>query len=228
MIKNILSKINIKSQYYFERFLILIKGSKIYLYIVKNIPIFRIFHETYNTQTPVKFSMWLTQKILGFNRNAYWPMHFTSQVGNIHNVYAGIETSPGYMPGCYIQSEGKIYIGDYTQIAANVGIITANHDFSDNRTHVEAKDVKIGSYCWIGMNAIVLPGVELGDFTIVGAGAVVTKSFSDGYCVIAGNPAKKIKELDYTQCIKHHSKHEYNGYIPHYKFEEFRQKRLDV
>jgi acetyltransferase-like isoleucine patch superfamily enzyme len=46
-----------------------------------------------------------------------------------------------------------------------------------------------------------MPGVVLGDFTIVGAGAVVTKSFEEGYCVIAGNPAKIIRQLDKTACI---------------------------
>ena len=46
------------------------------------------------------------------------------------------------------------------------------------------------------MNTMILTGVELGDNTIVGAGSVVTKSFTDGYCVIAGNPAKIVKKLD--------------------------------
>jgi acetyltransferase-like isoleucine patch superfamily enzyme len=46
------------------------------------------------------------------------------------------------------------------------------------------------------MNAVILPGVTLGDHTIVGAGSVVTKSFENGNCVIAGNPAKIIKNLE--------------------------------
>jgi acetyltransferase-like isoleucine patch superfamily enzyme len=221
-------KIYSKIQYYFEKIASIITRSNIYLWIFENFPFLRMFHKTYHTQTPIKFSMWFIQKILGFNRSAYWPMHFTSQVGNVANIYAGIETSPGYMPGCYIQSEGQIYIGDYTQIAANVGIITANHNIYNNRIHLEAKNVKIGSYCWIGMNVIILPGVKLGDFTVVGAGAVVTKSFPNGYCIIVGNPARKIKELGRNQCIRHRSKHEYNGYIPHNKFAEFRKKRLKV
>jgi acetyltransferase-like isoleucine patch superfamily enzyme len=50
------------------------------------------------------------------------------------------------------------------------------------------------------MNATVLPGIVLGDFTIVGAGAVVTRSFPDGYCVVAGNPAAIIRTLDKSEC----------------------------
>ena len=45
------------------------------------------------------------------------------------------------------------------------------------------------------MNSVILPGVTLGDHTVVGAGSVVTKSFEQGYCVIAGNPARIIREL---------------------------------
>jgi acetyltransferase-like isoleucine patch superfamily enzyme len=46
------------------------------------------------------------------------------------------------------------------------------------------------------MNSVIHPGDKLGPHTTVGAGSIVTKSFEDGYCVIAGNPAKLIKKLD--------------------------------
>ena len=46
------------------------------------------------------------------------------------------------------------------------------------------------------MNSIILPGVILGDNTVVAAGAVVTKSFPQGYIVIGGNPAKIIKVIE--------------------------------
>lgn len=188
----------------------------------------RPLHETSQTQTPIRLSMWFMQKVVGINRPAYWPVHFTSQIVAPNNIYAGVETCPGYMPGCYIQGMGKIYIGDYTQIAANVGIISANHDVHDSRQHIEARPVRIGRYGWIGMNAVILPGVELGDFTVVGAGSVVTKSFPEGYCVIAGNPAIIIRRLDRSRCIEHKSRYEYNGYIPKDRFDAFRRKRLNV
>lgn len=61
--------------------------------------------------------------------------------------------------------------------------------------HEEAKPVLIGEKCWIGMNSVILPGVILGPHTVVGAGSVVTKSFVDGYCIVAGNPAKIIRKI---------------------------------
>lgn len=195
--------------------------------IVRMIPALRPIHETRDTQTPVYLRHYFWQNILGMNRGVYWPVHFTSRVSGSENIYCGIETCPGYMPGCYVQGIGKIYIGDYTQIAANVGLISANHDLGDSRRHAPS-EIRIGRYGWIGMNAMILPGVTLGDFTIVGAGAVVTKSFPEGYCVIGGNPARLIKKIDPANCIEHRSKHEYNGFIPAAKFDQFRARRLAV
>ena len=97
--------------------------------------------------------------------------------------------------GNYFQAIGKITIGHGTYIAPNVGLITANHDLTNLDIHLEPKPIVLGEKCWIGMNSVILPGVTLGEGTIVGAGSVVTKSFLEGHCVIAGNPAKKIRDL---------------------------------
>ncbi len=96
--------------------------------------------------------------------------------------------------GIYLQNfKGRIIIGRGTYIAPNVGIITANHDPENLDIHLEGKSVELGQRCWIGMNAVLLPGVVLGDNTIVGAGSVVTKSFPDGNVIVAGNPARFIR-----------------------------------
>ncbi len=97
--------------------------------------------------------------------------------------------------GCYFQNfSAKIIIGKGSYIAPNVGIITANHDPEDLSRHLPGKDVIIGNSVWIGMNSILLPGIKLADGIIVGAGSVVTKSFTEKNIIIAGNPAKKIRE----------------------------------
>ena len=214
----------------------LTKFEIILFFVVPNIilrrilPVFKRYKflkETINTQTPITFDMFYQQKVIGINKNPYWPVHTTSKVVNFANIYCGIETSPGYSPGNYIQAMGKLYIGDYTQIAPNVGIITGNHELTDNRNHV-LKNVSIGKYCWIGMGAIILPGVVLGDYTIVAAGSVVTKSFENGFQVIGGNPAKQIKKINEKECVFHKSEYEYNGYVKHSNFEEFRKEHLNV
>ena len=172
--------------------------------------------------------MWFMQKVLGFNRGAYWPVHFTSTVNQWQSVLVGIDTSPGYAPGCYIQGIGQVYIGDYTLIGPNVGIISANHDPYNQTQHDASKAVRIGDYCWIGMGAVILPGVVLGDFTVVGAGAVVTQSVVEGYAVIGGNPGRIIKRLDPDRCVRYRSPNEYRGYIPADRFEQWKRWRMRV
>ena len=98
--------------------------------------------------------------------------------------------------GSYYQAFGKIIIGEGTYIAPNVGLITANHSIDNLDEHESPKNIVLGRHCWIGMNSVILPGVTLGDNTIVGAGAIVTKSFPDGHCILVGNPAKCIKKGD--------------------------------
>ena len=68
-------------------------------------------------------------------------------------------------------------------------MLSSNYDLYDQRKSSDKK-VVIGDYSWVGMNSVILPGVKLGTRTIVAAGSVVTKSFPEGYCVIAGSPAK--------------------------------------
>jgi len=171
----------------------------------------RMIYETsdYQTKITVQYLWW--NKILGYNKNIPWPTHPSSLITGPNNINLGIDVNPGYMPGCYIQAIGKINIGDFTQIGPNVGIITANHDLLDTRKHV-VQEVKIGSYCWIGMGAIILPGVIIGDNTIIGAGSIVTKSFPNGNCIIGGNPAKVLKHLSEKSIRNHQVQHHYIGY----------------
>ena len=91
--------------------------------------------------------------------------------------------------------EEHVHIGKDVAIGPGVKIVTKNHNLQDVWGYQERKPVHIGDYCWIGANAVILPGVTLGPRTVVGAGAIVTKSFSEGYCVIVGNPAKIMKRL---------------------------------
>ena len=191
------------------------------------LPYFRFVRETRGAQNPNTLRDWYRQEILGVNRGPYWPVHPASMISGWKNILIGVDTSPGLMPGCYIQGIGKVRIGDYTQIGPNVSIISANHDPSDLRAHLP-EEVSIGRYCWLGAGSVVLPGVTLGDFTMVGAGTIVTKSFPDGYQVLAGNPARVIRSLNPKECPEPQNSHEYHGFIPKADFEAYRAKTLKL
>ena len=91
-------------------------------------------------------------------------------------------------------ARGGITIEDEVQIAANVQLISNNHDEYDRQV-LTCKPVRIKKGAWIGAGASILPGVCVGKHAIVGAGSVVTKDVPD-YAVAVGNPAKVIKMLD--------------------------------
>lgn len=188
-------------------------------------PILKKYHRFLQSQTStVTFKQfcgfWLSK-----DKRTYWPVHPTSIVTHPNNIYVGINSKLGVQSNNYIQGNGGIYIGNYVTIARNVGIISGNHDVYDHTKHIN-KEVRIGDFCWIGMNSMIMPGVILGPRTVVGAGSVVTKSFPDGFCVIGGNPAKLIKELDKEKFVPTKYKEEYYGYVPKEEFEKFAKKHL--
>ena len=103
--------------------------------------------------------------------------------------------------GATIYARKGIYIGDDTSIGGNTKIL--DNDFhpidpeqpGEMADLIPAKEIHIGKNCFIGCNSIILKGTVLGDNSVVGAGAVVSGKFEDN-CVIAGNPAKVIRNLN--------------------------------
>jgi acetyltransferase-like isoleucine patch superfamily enzyme len=211
----------------FEPYRILRKGRILIENILYIFPVFRIFILTRKDEYPITLIHWFIQKVVGINGSVYWPVHPSSLVYYNHRVLIGKGVYPGYTPGCFIHGYNGIEIGDYTYIAPNVGIMSSNHVLTNLQEHTLGKPIKIGNYCWLSMNCMILPEVELGDFTIVGAGSIVTKSFTQGYCVIAGNPARVIKEINKNECIRYEKKVSYIGFIPISKFETFKHKYIE-
>lgn len=188
-------------------------------------PPIKKYHRFIKSQTSaVTFGQWC-RFWLSRDKRCYWPVHNSSLVTHPNNIFVGINSKLGVQANNYIQGNGCIYIGNYVMIARNVGIISANHDVYDHTKHYD-KEVRIDNYCWIGMNVVIMPGVHLGPRTVVGAGSVVTKSFPDGYCVIGGNPAKLIKELDKERFVPTKYEEEYYGFVPKEEFERFARKHL--
>lgn len=96
---------------------------------------------------------------------------------------------------------GPITIGSHCYFGPNVGLYTPVHPLNAMARNADVEltaPITIGDNAWLGGRVTILPGVTLGNNVVVGAGSVVTKSFGDNV-VIAGNPARVIKEIDNSE-----------------------------
>jgi maltose O-acetyltransferase len=104
-----------------------------------------------------------------------------------------------------IQLLASVTIGNSVVINDGVTILTGTHDVNDEHLQLQTKPVTIGHYAWICTGAIILPGITVGEGGVVAAGAVVSRDVP-AYSVVAGNPAKTVREnrsqkLDYKPSL---------------------------
>ena len=167
-------------------------GLKMHLMAQEAMKILYFINNKYNT--PSELRRWMSLLIHqeldeGFG---LFPPFFTDCGKNIHlgkNVFINA--------GCRFQDQGGIYIGDGTFIGHNVILATLNHDLNPaTRADMYPKPIHIGKKVWIGSGAIVLPGVSIGDNSVIAAGSVVTKNVPENV-VYGGNPAKFIKKIEF-------------------------------
>ncbi len=113
-------------------------------------------------------------------------------IGNKDNINLGDNVSFG--GNVILYANEKIEVGEYTMIAINSLIHTSTHDYKDHPMRLKRIDrpVKIGKHVWVGANSVILPGVIIGDYSVIGAGSVVTANVPIG-AIVAGNPARIIK-----------------------------------
>ena len=97
-----------------------------------------------------------------------------------------------------LMARGGITIEDDVMIAGNVQLLSNNHDEYDRQILI-CKPILIKKGAWIGAGVSILPGVTVGKYAIVGAGAIVTKDVPD-YGVAVGTPARIVNTLDKNQC----------------------------
>lgn len=122
------------------------------------------------------------------NDNSYLEIGEGTYIGELNNIRA---------------AGGFICIGNHCLLSQGISIIASNHQISPNALikeqlwDTEKINVVIGDDVWIGANSVVLPGVTIGNGAVVGAGSVVTKNVPQ-YAIIAGNPAKIIKNRKRT------------------------------
>lgn len=117
---------------------------------------------------------------------------------NIENLYIGDNVS--IHPMSYIDAEGGIEIGDNVSIAHQTTIMSSTHSYWGKEDvpikyqPMLMKKVSIGSNVWIGAKAMIMAGINIGGDAVIGAGSKVTHDVESS-TVVAGNPAKKIKNL---------------------------------
>lgn len=150
------------------------------------------FNKTHSMQMQKRNK--ILNKLINCNKNTYIEPPFRCDYG--YNITVGDYFYANY--NLCILDCGKVQIGDDVLIAPNVSIFTATHpQDAFERCDVGkefGKAIKIGNKVWIGGGAIILPGVTIGDESIVGAGSVVVNDVPSK-CVVAGNPAKIIRQL---------------------------------
>lgn len=125
---------------------------------------------------------------------SYVEMPFYANWGG-HHVHFGRNVYANY--GLTLVDDTHIYVGDYTMFGPNVVIATAGHpvDPELRRQGLQYNlPVRIGNNCWLGAGVIVMPGVTIGDDTVIGAGSVVTRDIPSGV-VAVGNPCRVLREV---------------------------------
>ena len=111
------------------------------------------------------------------------------------NIHVGKNVLINYQ--CVFIDAAPITIGDNSLIGPNCGLYCINHDLEPGRRNegwAEGKPITIGKNVWLGGSCTLLPGVTIGDNTVIGAGSVVTKDIPAN-CIAAGNPAKVIRYI---------------------------------
>jgi len=112
-----------------------------------------------------------------------------------HHVHFGKNVYANY--GLTLVDDTHIYVGDCTMFGPHVTIATAGHPIDPQLREKGLQynmPVHIGRNCWLGAGVIVMPGVTIGDNTVIGAGSIVTKDIPSGV-VAVGNPCRVMREV---------------------------------
>ena len=152
------------------------------------------FNQTRPTEDEKRQKM-LKEMFAEIGENCYIEPPFHSNFGgkNVHfgnNVYANFNLT--------LVDDTNIYVGDYTMFGPNVTIVTATHAVCPElreQGYQYNLPVHIGRNCWLGAGVTVLPGVTIGDNSVIGAGSLVTKDIPANV-VAYGVPAKVVREID--------------------------------
>lgn len=136
----------------------------------------------------------LKEMFAEIGENCYIEPPFHSNMGG-HHVHFGNNVYANFNLTCV--DDTHIYVGDDVMFGPNVTLATAGHPILPELRRQGLQynmPIHIGSGCWLGAGVIVMPGVTIGENTVIGAGSVVTKDIPAGV-VAVGNPCKVLRPV---------------------------------
>ena len=139
-------------------------------------------------------TMLLQRMLAECGEDVYIEAPFYANWGGFH-CHFGKGVYANYHLTCV--DDTHIYVGDYTMFGPNVTVATAGHPILPElreKGYQYNMPVRIGKRCWIGAGVLIMPGVAIGDDTVIGAGSVVTKDIPSGV-VAVGNPCRILREV---------------------------------
>lgn len=122
-----------------------------------------------------------------YDSKVYIKFPWLVEIGNDVSLNRGIEIYPSYLTG------HGVVIGNNVRIGPGARLLAAGHEIVAPDFRDTGGEIRIGNDCWVGAGALVLPGVTMGDGSVVAAGAVVTRDVP-AYAVVAGVPARVIRQ----------------------------------
>jgi acetyltransferase-like isoleucine patch superfamily enzyme len=163
--------------------------------------LYRLFGKSYYTTFSLGYLLlcWIIQRVFRVNADIPFLVNYTNKISGWKNIrFEDDSVAMNLLAsgGAYIAvfDNTTVEVGSGTIWAYNICIQTANH-VPGNLKEYTTGSIKIGKNCWLGNGVVITAGVELGDNVVVGANAVVTKSFPSNV-IIAGVPAKVIKQIE--------------------------------
>ena len=154
--------------------------------------LFRVYNKTDDEEVALRHQI-MQQLFQKVGENVWIEPDFKCEFGK--NIT--IENDVYINFGCVILDCAKVTIGSHTLLGPNVGLYAANHATDANERingGCYGKPIHIGKNVWLGGDVKVLPGVSIGDNTIIGTGSIVTKDIPANVIAV-GNPCKVIKEI---------------------------------
>lgn len=153
--------------------------------------------QEYNSLLPSEFNRKkeLLKEMLGaVGENCYIEIPFRANWGGKH-VFIGDHFYSNF--NLTLVDDGNIYFGDHVMVGPNVTITAVGHPVEPNLRRCGMQfcaDVHIGNNVWLGANVVIVPGVTIGDNSVIGAGSVVTKDIPANV-VAVGNPCRVLREI---------------------------------